>query len=103
MPCLDRFAEQDQAYRDACCRRRARAGAVEAASPLGWHRWVGRRGDVVAMEGFGASAPAKVLYSTSASRRGGGRAGASGARPVGLGRATPAVKEGGVQPSLRVR
>ena len=36
--------------------------AVEAASPLGWHRWVGDDGDVVAMEGFGASAPAKVLY-----------------------------------------
>jgi transketolase len=36
--------------------------AVEAASPLGWHRWVGDAGDVVAMEGFGASAPAKVLY-----------------------------------------
>ena len=36
--------------------------AVEAASPIGWHRWVGDLGDVVAMEGFGASAPAKVLY-----------------------------------------
>jgi transketolase len=36
--------------------------AVEAASPLGWHRWVGEGGDVVAMEGYGASAPAKVLY-----------------------------------------
>jgi transketolase len=35
---------------------------VEAASPIGWHRWVGDEGDVVAMEGFGASAPAKVLY-----------------------------------------
>ena len=36
--------------------------AVEAASPLGWHRWVGEHGDIVAMEGFGASAPAKALY-----------------------------------------
>jgi transketolase len=36
--------------------------AVEAASPLGWHRWAGDLGDVVAMEGFGASAPAKLLY-----------------------------------------
>jgi transketolase len=63
MPCLDRFAEQDQAYIDSvlppCVRARV---AVEAASPLGWHRWVGNDGDVVAMEGFGASAPAKVLY-----------------------------------------
>jgi transketolase len=63
MPCLDRFAEQDQAYRDSVlppsCRARL---AVEAASPLGWHRWVGEDGDIVAMEGFGASAPAKALY-----------------------------------------
>ena len=49
--------------RRRCCRRAVRARvAVEAASPIGWHRWVGDDGDVVAMEGFGASAPAKVLY-----------------------------------------
>jgi transketolase len=63
MPCVDRFAEQDQAYRDSvlppACRARV---AVEAASPMGWHHWVGDLGDVVAMEGFGASAPAKALY-----------------------------------------
>ena len=63
MPCLDRFAEQDQDYRDSVLPPAVRARvAVEAASPLGWHRWVGDAGDVVAMEGFGASAPAKVLY-----------------------------------------
>ena len=63
MPCLDRFAEQDQAYRDSVLPPDVRARlAVEAASPLGWHRWVGEDGDVVAMEGFGASAPAKALY-----------------------------------------
>ena len=63
MPCLDRFAEQDQAYRDSVLPPAVRARvAVEAASPIGWHRWVGDHGDVVAMEGFGASAPAKVLY-----------------------------------------
>jgi transketolase len=63
MPCLERFAEQDRAYRDSvlppACRARV---AVEAASPLGWHRWVGENGHVIAMEGFGASAPAKALY-----------------------------------------
>jgi transketolase len=63
MPCLDRFAEQDQAYRDSVLPPSVRARvAVEAASPLGWHRWVGEKGDVVAMESFGASAPAKALY-----------------------------------------
>jgi transketolase len=63
MPCLDRFAEQDQGYRDSVLPPGVRARvAVEAASPLGWHRWVGEDGDIVAMEGFGASAPAKALY-----------------------------------------
>jgi transketolase len=63
MPCVDRFAQQDQAYRDAVLPPDVRARvAVEAASPLGWHRWVGDAGDIVAMEGFGASAPAKQLY-----------------------------------------
>jgi transketolase len=63
MPCLDRFAEQDRAYRDAVLPPAVRARvAVEAASPIGWHRWIGDDGDVVAMEGFGASAPAKALY-----------------------------------------
>jgi transketolase len=63
MPCVDRFAAQDQAYRDSVLPPAVRARvAVEAASPLGWHRWVGEDGDVVAMETFGASAPAKALY-----------------------------------------
>jgi transketolase len=63
MPCLDRFAEQDQAYRDSVLPPAVRARvAVEAASPLGWHQWVGEDGDIVAMHGFGASAPAPALY-----------------------------------------
>jgi transketolase len=63
MPCLDRFAAQDQSYRDSVLPPGVRARvAVEAASPLGWHRWVGDQGDIVAMQGFGASAPAKALY-----------------------------------------
>jgi transketolase len=63
MPCVDRFAEQDRAYRDSVLPPSVRARvAVEAASTFGWHRWVGEQGDIVAMEGFGASAPAKALY-----------------------------------------
>ena len=62
-PCLDRFAAQDAAYRDVvlppACRARI---AVEAAAAMGWHRWVGEDGDIVAMEGFGASAPQPALY-----------------------------------------
>jgi transketolase len=63
MPCMDHFADQDQAYRDRVlppeCRARV---SLEALSPLGWHRWVGDLGEAIGMETFGASAPASVLY-----------------------------------------
>jgi transketolase len=35
--------------------------AVEAASPLGWERFTGLEGEIVALDRFGASAPWKVL------------------------------------------
>jgi len=35
--------------------------AVEAATPLGWERYVGPQGVVVGMRRFGASAPYQVL------------------------------------------
>jgi transketolase len=63
MPCMDAFAEQDEEYRESVLPRSVRARvAVEAASPFGWDRWVGDDGDIVAMRGFGASAPAKDLF-----------------------------------------
>jgi transketolase len=56
MPCMERFAEQDGAYRDSVLPRACRARvAVEAASPLGWHRWIGEDGAAIGMETFGAS------------------------------------------------
>ena len=46
-----------------CCRASCRARiAVEAASPLGWDRWIGETGAFVGMETFGASGPAKEVY-----------------------------------------
>jgi transketolase len=63
MPCFDRFGEQDDAYRDSvlppACKARV---SVEAASTLGWERWVGEHGTTVGMKGFGASGPYKDLY-----------------------------------------
>jgi transketolase len=63
MPCVENFAVQDASYRDrvlpAGCRARV---SVEAASPFGWHRWVGDLGEAIGMQGFGASAPAGALY-----------------------------------------
>ena len=36
--------------------------AVEAASPMGWHKYVGMDGAVIGIERFGASAPYKVIF-----------------------------------------
>ncbi|MBU2941728.1 transketolase [Shimia thalassica] len=68
MPCMELFAEQDEAYR----RRVLPAGAVrvgvEAAVRQGWDQWLlGERArpgksDFVGMDRFGASAPAGELY-----------------------------------------
>jgi transketolase len=63
MPCIDRFAEQDDAYREkvlpASCRARV---SVEAAATLGWERWLTDDGEAIGMKGFGASGPAPQLY-----------------------------------------
>ncbi len=62
MPSWDRFDAQPQAYRDAVFPPRVTARlAVELGVAQGWHRYVGDRGDVLAVDRFGASAPAKVL------------------------------------------
>ena len=68
LPSWELFAAQDEAYR----RRVLPAGpvrvAVEAGVDMGWDRWLlGERGKpgkaaFVGMQGFGASAPAEVLY-----------------------------------------
>ena len=34
---------------------------MEAGAPLGWWKWVGRDGDVIGLERFGASAPGKTV------------------------------------------
>jgi transketolase len=63
MPCMEHFAAQDQSYQDEILPPSVRARvSVEAASPMGWHRWVGSDGAVIGMEGYGASAPAGTLY-----------------------------------------
>jgi transketolase len=36
--------------------------AIEAAASQSWYRYVGLKGDVIGMDRFGASAPAKVLF-----------------------------------------
>lgn len=55
----DLFDEQDEEYRSRVLPASVQARvAIEAASPLGWERYVGTRGTILAMRTFGASAPA---------------------------------------------
>jgi transketolase len=62
MPSWDLFEKQDRAYRDSVLPPNIRARvAVEQASPLGWDRYAGPNGEIIAMHGFGASAPLKDL------------------------------------------
>ncbi len=56
MPSWDLFAAQEGSYRESVLPKRIKARvAVEAGSPLGWHRWAGDEGAVIGVERFGAS------------------------------------------------
>ncbi len=69
MPCMELFAAQDESYRRKVLPGGpVRVGIEAALRDGGWDRWLlGERGreskaDFVGMHGFGASAPAPVLY-----------------------------------------
>jgi transketolase len=62
MPCSELFDRQPQEYRDEVLPPSVKARvAIEQASTLGWHRYVGDGGAIVGMHTFGASAPLKML------------------------------------------
>jgi transketolase len=63
MPCWELFDEQPKEYRDAVFPPSVTARlAVEAGSPLGWHKYVGASGGIVGIENrYGSSAPYKTL------------------------------------------
>lgn len=63
MPCMDWFAEQDQAYIDQILPPAVTARvSVEAAIAMPWYRWLGSRGKAVSLEHFGASASGAKLF-----------------------------------------
>ena len=63
MPSWELFAAQPEAYRHEVLPPTVRARlAIEAASPFGWLRWITDDGAMLAMDGFGASAPAERLF-----------------------------------------
>jgi len=63
MPSWEVFDEQPKEYRDSVLPPALRARvSVEAGTTKGWERYVGLDGASVGMSGYGASAPAAVLY-----------------------------------------
>jgi transketolase len=63
MPSWELFEKQSDAYKAEVLPPTVRKRlAVEAGSPLGWHKYVTDEGDIVAMTTFGESAPAEELY-----------------------------------------
>jgi transketolase len=62
MPSWKIFEEQSEAYKASIFPDHLPKLAVEAGAPLGWWKYVGRHGDVIGLERFGASSPGpKVL------------------------------------------
>jgi transketolase len=62
MPSWELFEAQPQEYRESVLPPGVTARvAAEAGVPLGWERYVGPQGAIVALDRFGASAPYKVL------------------------------------------
>ena len=62
LPSWELFEQQDDAYRDEVLPPNVTARvAVEAAAGFGWERYTGRRGRIIGMTRFGASAPYEIL------------------------------------------
>lgn len=61
MPCTELFDRQDEKYRNRVLGRAPRI-VVEAAAKFGWEKYLGSKGEIIGMDGFGASGPASGLY-----------------------------------------
>jgi transketolase len=63
MPSWELFELQDDNYKQRVLPKGLKKRlAVEAASPMGWHKYVTDEGDMLGMVRFGESAPAKDLF-----------------------------------------
>ena len=63
LPSWELFDDQPKDYRNTVLPPDIPARvSIEAATPLGWERYVGREGGAIGISHFGASAPAGVLY-----------------------------------------
>lgn len=63
MPSMDVFDQQSDEYKESVLPKSVRKRvAIEALSDFGWGKYVGLDGAYVTMHGFGASAPAAILF-----------------------------------------
>ncbi|MDF2512516.1 MAG: tkt [Herbinix sp.] len=63
IPSMDLFEAQSAEYKESILPKSVRARvAVEAGADFGWGKYVGLDGTTVTMKGFGASAPAGILF-----------------------------------------
>ena len=63
MPCWELFEAQDANYRESVLPEALEARvAVEAGVSFGWERFVGRKGRIIGLDRFGASAPGAVNF-----------------------------------------
>ena len=63
LPSWELFDAQPASYRDSVLPPDVMARvSIEAATPMGWERYVGLSGVAIGIPRFGASAPADVLY-----------------------------------------
>lgn len=63
MPSMDLFEMQSEEYKNSILpRNKTKRLAVEAASSFGWHKYVGLDGATIAIDHFGESAPANLLF-----------------------------------------
>src|SRR5579862_8096034 len=60
MPSFEIFEEQSDEYKASIFPDHLPKLAVEAGSAIGWWKYVGRHGDVIGLDRFGASAPGKI-------------------------------------------
>jgi transketolase len=62
LPCWEAFEAQDAAYRESVLPAAgSRRVTVELGVSLGWERWAGDEGAIIALDRFGASAPAGTI------------------------------------------
>lgn len=62
MPSWDRFEEQSEEYKEAVIPSALKKRlAIEMGSSLGWHRYIGNEGEILAIDRFGASAPGEKI------------------------------------------